>query len=452
MSETNRIEYKRELTPEVDIEKEVIAFLNYPEGGLIYVGMDAKGKPVGVLYADADMLKLKDRIKNNIAPSAMGLFDVVLEQYKGKDIIKVIVASGNEKPYFKKKYGMTEKGCYMRLGTASEPMPKALIEKLFASRTRNSIGKIKSQRQELSFEQLRIYFQEKGKPLNKQFKKNLELLTEDENLNYAAYLLADENNFSVKVAKYKGNTRTVLIENNEYGLCSLVKAAKSVLDKFDLENKTTSTITAKSRTDKRLWNPIALREAIINAFVHSDYTLEVPPKFEIFTDRVEITSAGSLPEGLSKKEFFEGYSVPRNKELMRVFKDLQLVEQLGSGIPRILESYNKRCFKFSDNFLRMVLTIANVGAGISNTDNQTGGQTGGQIGGQIGGAINDLTDRQKEVLQLITLNTKLSRKELAEKLGINESAVQKHLKALTEEKIIERVGTKKGYWKILITK
>lgn len=74
----------------------------------------------------------------------------------------------------------------------------------------------------------------------------------------------------------------------------------------------------------------------------------------IETNRIEITSAGVLPEGLSEREFFEGYSVPRNKELMRVFKDVDLVEQLGSGIPRILETYGKECFQFSANFLRMV--------------------------------------------------------------------------------------------------
>ena len=99
-------------------------------------------------------------------------------------------------------------------------------------------------------------------------------------------------------------------------------------------------------------------EAIINAFVHNDYTREIAPKFEIFNDRIEITSAGSLPDGLSKNEFFEGFSIPRNKELMRIYKDLDLVEQLGSGIPRILESYNKECFRFSDNFLRMIFPAA----------------------------------------------------------------------------------------------
>ncbi|RLD54326.1 MAG: hypothetical protein DRI97_11710 [Bacteroidetes bacterium] len=64
-----------------------------------------------------------------------------------------------------------------------------------------------------------------------------------------------------------------------------------------------------------------------------------------------------LPEGLSQEEFFQGFSVPRNKELMRVFKDLGMVEQLGSGVPRILESYGRECFTFSDHFLRMSFPV-----------------------------------------------------------------------------------------------
>ena len=85
MSETNRIEYKEKLTRDLDLEKEVIAFLNYLEGGLIYLGIDKQGKVLGVDDIDSDMLKIKDRIKNNIAPSAMGLFDVVAEERDGKD-------------------------------------------------------------------------------------------------------------------------------------------------------------------------------------------------------------------------------------------------------------------------------------------------------------------------------------------------------------------------------
>lgn len=73
-----------------------MALLNYREGGLIYVGIDKTGKVLGVADADRNSLKIKDRIKSNIAPSAIGLFDVVAEEKEGKEIIKIIVASGSE--------------------------------------------------------------------------------------------------------------------------------------------------------------------------------------------------------------------------------------------------------------------------------------------------------------------------------------------------------------------
>ncbi|MBE0424546.1 MAG: putative DNA binding domain-containing protein [Lutibacter sp.] len=446
MTETNRIEYKQELTE--NLEKEVIAFLNYREGGLIYIGINKQGKIIGVTDSDGDQLKIKDRLKHNISPSCMGLFDVVSEIKEGLDIIKIIVASGSEKPYFLRKFGMTEKGTFMRIGSASEPMPQKIIDEFFAKRTRNSISKIKSNRQDLSFEQLKIYYEAIDRKLNDKFAQNLELLNEDGYLNYAAYLLADHNGTSIKVAKYKGLNRVNLVENNEYGYCSLVKATKQVLDKLELENKTRSKITYKERENKRLWNPIALREAVINAIIHNDYTNEVPPKFELFDDRIEITSAGGLTDTLNQEEFFEGVSIPRNKELMRIFKDLDMVEQLGSGVPRILEYYDKACFKFSENFLRMTFLID------KEDDTISGGQIGGAMGGAIGGAVEitsqilELTQRQNEVLDVLKQDSKISYRTIAKQLNINKSAVLKHIEILKEKGYIERIGGTRGFWKI----
>lgn len=141
MHETNRIEFKRQLTD--NPEKEVIAFLNYKDGGIIYIGIDDNTKEiVGVEDIDQTQLKIKDRIKNNILPSVLGLFDVIVEKRENKNIIKIIVAAGSEPPYYLKKNGMSEKGCFMRIGSSTEPMPVKMIEELFAKRTRTSIGKI----------------------------------------------------------------------------------------------------------------------------------------------------------------------------------------------------------------------------------------------------------------------------------------------------------------------
>ena len=379
MAETNRIEYKRELNSELDIEKEVIAFLNYKEGGFIYIGIDKDGLVVGVNDVDDCMLRLKDRIKHNISPSAMGLFDIVEEKKEGHSIVKITVASGIEKPYFKTKFGMTSKGAFIRIGTSAEPMPQEQIDRLFAMRTRNSIGRIVSNRQDLSFEQLRIYYDERGKRLNDNFKRTLELFTEDDKLNYVAYLLADENGNSIKVAKYSSLDRCDLIENNEYGYCSLIKATKSVLSKLDIENKVSARITPMEREETPLWNKVALREAVINAIVHNDYSFEVPPKFEIFPDRLEITSAGRLPESLTKEEFFSGISIPRNKELMRIYRDVELVESLGSGIPRILKAYGEDCFTFTDNFIRIIFPINSSVATIDHASNHASNHASEQI-------------------------------------------------------------------------
>lgn len=353
MTENQHTEFKQKITPE--LEKEVVAFLNSNEGGVIYIGIDKNGNTVGVDDADQDQLLIKDRLKNNILPSCLGLFDLVIEKKDDRYIIKLIVAGGYEKPYYVKKYGLSEKGAFIRIGSSAEPMPTKQIEQLFSKRIRNSIGRIIAPSQDLQFEQLHIYYQSSDKTLNEHFARNLELLTDDGLYNYVGYLISDRNNISVKVARYQGLNRVALTESNEFGYESLAKATKQVLDKLNLENRTLTKITAKEREEKRLWQPIALREAIINAFVHNDYTKETAPKFEIFDDRLEITSYGGLPEGLSQEEFFEGFSVPRNKELMRIFKDLDLVEQLGSGVPRILQFYARDHFKFSDNFLRITL-------------------------------------------------------------------------------------------------
>ena len=219
----------------------------------------------------------------------------MVEEFKGKKVIKINIASGTEKPYYIKKRGMSEKGCFVRIGSSSEPMSAKMIEELFSKRVRTTLRNIISPRQDLTFEQLQIYYASKGYKLNENFAKNLEFLTDEGKYNYIAYLLADENAVSIKVAKYNGTDRVELIENNEYGYCSLIKATKAVLDKLEIENTTFAKITSKERIEKTLWDKVAIREAVINAIIHNDYTNEVPPKFEIFDDRLEITSAGGLP-------------------------------------------------------------------------------------------------------------------------------------------------------------
>ena len=350
-TETNRIENKEQLNE--DFEQEVIAFLNYKEGGIIYVGIDKNGQVVGVENNDLTQLQIKDRIKNNIQPSTLGLFDVTVETIENKEVIKVIISSGTEKPYYLRKKGRTPEGCYIRIGSSKERMTERMIEEMFARRIKNSLKEIESPRQDLTFRQLKIHYEGNGMILNDNFARNLNLLTDEGKYNYNAYLLADENNISIKLVKYLGTSKMELIENQEYGYCCLITATQRILDRLTAENTVYAKIEYNGRKEVEMIDSKALKEAVINAMVHSDYTLTTTPIIELYSDRIEITSGGGLPQGLSQEEFLEGVTAPRNKELIRVFKDVDLIENIGSGVLRILDAYDKSCFKFMDHFLRV---------------------------------------------------------------------------------------------------
>ena len=350
-TETNRIENKEQLNE--DFEQEVIAFLNYKEGGIIYVGINKNGQVVGVEDVDLTQLQIKDRIKNNIQPSTLGLFDVTVETIDNKEVIKVIISSGTEKPYYLRKKGRTPEGCYIRVGSSKERMTERMIDDMYAKRIKNTLKEIDSPRQELTFNQLKIYYEEHGLKLNDNYLQNLDLLTSEGKYNYNAFLLADENNVSIKLVKYVGTNKLELLENLEFGNRCLITATQRILDRLDVENTTYAKIEYFGRKEQEKIDSKALKEAVINAIVHNDYSYGNSPIIELYSDRIEITSAGGLPQELSQEEFLEGVTAPRNKELIRVFKDVDLIENIGSGVLRILDAYDKSCFKFMEHFLRV---------------------------------------------------------------------------------------------------
>lgn len=173
-----------------------------------------------------------------------------------------------------------------------------------------------------------------------------------------------------------------------------------------------------------------MREAIINAIIHSDYSKEIPPVFEIFADKMVFTSYGGLLPGQSEEDFFRCSSMPRNRELMRVFKNLGLVEQLGSGMSRILKVYNKNIFKISEHFIKVEFPFS-VPLNLLSTNN-----------GDINGNIN-------RVLLLLEKQPSITAKQMAEVLQISPRKVSRIIKELKEKEIIVRIGSNKtGYWKI----
>ena len=223
-----------------------------------------------------------------------------------------------------------------------------------------------------------------------------------------------------------------------------------------------SEITYKRRIDPPQWDEKAMREIVINAIVHNDYyTNEVPPKFEIFSDHIEITSAGRLPIDMTQEDFFSGVSSPRNKELMRVFRDVDMVEALGSGMKRIEIVYSlKQIFTFLPNFIRISIPFCSQKRSKAVTEDNIFGNVNASIG-SVNDSVNlrQPTKRQLDIVEMIanvanihgSVNGKvqsgLTTKEIIAKLNLSERTIFRELAILKQLGLIQRVGSDKtGYW------
>ena len=395
---------------------------------------------------DLIQLQIKDRIKNNIQPSTLGLFDVVIETINAKKVIKIVISSGTEKPYYLRRKGRTPEGCYIRVGSSKERMTERMIDDMYAKRIKHTLKEIDSPRQELTFNQLKIYYEEHGLKLNDNFLQNLDLLTSGGKYNYNAFLLADENNVSIKVVKYLGTDKMDLVKNQEYGYRCLITATQRILDRLDAENTVYAKIEYFGRKEREMIDSAALKEAVINAIVHNDYSYGNSPIIELYSDRVEITSAGGLPQELSQEEFLEGVTAPRNKELIRVFKDVDLIENIGSGVLRILDAYDKSCFKFMEHFLRVSFKYKENPFEYDYENKVSANDT---INDTLKGTIK-LTENEKQILNLIIKNNKITREEIVNQTNLSDRTISRAIRHLQDEKLILREGSKKtGSWKIL---
>lgn len=433
--ENSRVEFKTKLVD--DLEENIIGFLNSKDGGNIYIGVADNGKIIG-LNGNIDLLqrKIKDRIISNIEPSVLGLFDIETLETDGKKYLNIIVARGLEKPYHLKGMGMTPDSCFIRIGSSNERMDEHLINKLFRERTKNSLKNIISPKQDLTFRDLKIYYTEKGFDVGENFEKQLDFYTSDGKYNYVAYLLADENRVSIKVAKYAGTDVDELIENYEFGYCSLIKATYRVLEKFIVENKIFAKITYPERKEQPMYDYKAVREVIINAIVHNDWSNEYPPKFEFFSDRLEVSSFGGIQNEFTKEEFLQGYSAPKNPELMRVFKDLELVEHLGTGIRRILKRYDKSIYHFFPHFIIVSIKY-----------NENNFKYNNQSVNVM--SYSNLTKIQEGIIDLIEDRPNITQEEMAKLLGVTSRTIRNHIKYLIDNEYIIRIGAdKNGKWTV----
>ena len=350
MKETRQLEFKSDISN--TFLKTVSAFANY-DGGQILFGVGDTGEIIGLKDPAETCLAIENKINDSIRPQPQ--YELSVNE-KDKTVT-LTVEAGPAKPYtYKSK-------AYRRNDTATIEVDELELSRLILQGRNIYYEELPADTQELSFLELeRRAKQEIGiKSLNKDILKTLNLYHDGEGYNHAAELLADHNHFSgMDIARFGEDISIIMkraVLEKESILSELEKAVELYRDYYQYEE-----IRGMDRVKVENIPEEAFRETIANALIHRTWDVNAQIRVLMFEDRIEVSSPGGLPAGLSEEEYLKGnISMLRNPILGNVFYRLHIVEILGTGIIRIKEAYKesqkKPVFEVFENSIKVTLPV-----------------------------------------------------------------------------------------------
>ncbi len=341
--EGKTLEFKRDLSSVAGVLRTVVAFAN-SAGGTILIGVEDGTRRVrGV----SDPLALEERLANvlsdGIAPHLMP--DIEVLPWRRTNVLAVQVYPSPARPHYLKAAGMAT-GVYVRVGSTN----RRADEELAAELRRAGLGKSFDEQALPALDSEAVDFRAASecfasvRKLKRSDMETLRLLVPHQGRKVPSVggilLFGRERELHfpeawIQAGRFRGTDKTSIADSAAlHGpLPKIIEAAIEFVGKHGLHG---FDIGAVRRTDTWSLPPVALREAVINAVVHADYAQRgAPIRMAIFDDRVEIESPGLLPSGLTVEDLRRGVSKLRNRVIGRVFQELGLVEQWGSGIQRM---------------------------------------------------------------------------------------------------------------------
>lgn len=335
--EDQTTELKVELTK--DIKKEIVAFANTNDG-IIYIGVDDNGNVIGLKNPEKDLEAVSGMIREGIKSDLTLYTKIYIESIEDKEIIIVKVNEAPNKPYYLADKGLKSSGVYLRHGNASVQASEEVIKKMLMQSNSNSFESNISNIQDLHFEYLKTVFKSHGIEIDKNKFKTLNIVDLNNEYTNLGLLLSDECPYSIKCAIFNGSNKLEFKDRREF-TGSVLKQVNDAFQYLDMYNKTKGKIVGLERIDTKDYPEYAIRESLLNAVIHRDYNFTGSILISLFDDHFEITSLGGLVKGLNIEELYYGVSESRNPNLANIFYRLKYVESFGTGIGRIMESYQE---------------------------------------------------------------------------------------------------------------
>ena len=427
--ESRKLEFKRQLPVKSDILKTIVAFANGAGGELIIGVSDRDREILGV----KDPLLMEEKISNmvfdGIQPFVSPYISVM--NVDSKPILIVKILPGMDRPYFIKSKGI-EKGAYIRIGSSNRQATPEMADELrrqargimFESEIDITKGV-----NDLDDSSLSTFFNAIGQSrYTKETLRKWRIL-QTNNGDYFPTVaglvlfgkrdLLDYDFAVIRLTRYQGTTLNNISETREYGI-PLIDAVDPVCQDIIGFLRKESYLKGARRLEQTVIPTFAIREAVVNAIVHRDYSMTGSSiKINVFDDRLEVNSPGILFGNLDIADIGTGLSECRNRSIVRVFRRLNYMEELGTGIARIIELYREKGLKqpeFSEQgrHFRAVLP-------------------------QHSGSENN----QERIYELLKEMGSAGASELAEQLHIHHNTVLKNLNRLMKDGKVQKVGSGK---------
>ena len=427
--------------------KSVSAFAN-GLGGSLFFGIDNDGVVKGLDDVQHVCETISSRIRDYMDP--LPEVEMIPHDIDGLHILQLKVNAGHYTPYYYVGDGL--RIAFVRIGDESIPATAEQMVRLVLKGSNKTFDSLHTdyQAEDYSFTILANSFKDRTKQeWDKKYLLSFGLVTGARNLTNAGALFADdcplwqsrlyctrwdgtEKGDAINDAEFTGNVLMLLRESMNFVKSNTKRGWEKLPD---------------GRKNKPEYAELAVLEAMVNHFIHRDYTVmgsEV--HLDIYDDRLIVTSPGGMYNGMliQDLDIKDVSSERRNPILANVMAQLDYMEKRGSGLTRIcnetkaLEGYKdelKPVFKSTPTQFQTIIYAA--------ADTQNVGDHDGDM------SETKLTERQQKILNLIKEFPTITGKQMSETLSVSQRTIERDLSALKELGILKREGKDNdGVWVI----
>lgn len=450
--EGKTLEFKRDLSSLKHVLKTLVAFAN-TAGGTLIIGRGDDGGVSGVANVLEAEERLASAISDNIRPAMMP--DIEVYSHEGKPLLIVRIPHWRG-PFYMKAEG-PENGVYVRLGSTNRragPEILAELQRYMAGLSYDQIPCPDASIKDLDMDKVQRTFAAVGRRTDESKLESLGVLVAHAGKLVASYgglILfgrdsARERFFPdarVSCARFRGTDKTEFIDRMD--IAGSVLDAVEEAPKFIRRNtRLAARIESIRRLDIPEYPETAIREVLVNAIVHADYSLTgMRILIAIYADRMEIQNPGMLPFGMTMDQLKAGVSKIRNRVVARVFRELGWIEEWGSGYKRVTEACREG--GYPDSHWEELGAAFRV-VFYPHPDAAQYSTPGGPVSVPVNVPVNE---RQKWFLEQLASNRQTRASDLAARWRVSLKTAKRDISGLKAQDLVEFVGApKKGFYRI----